>query len=636
MILPATTDARILIIDDQQANIFLLEGILQEGGYTKFRSVSDSRQAMQVFKEYKPDLILLDLMMPFVDGFELMAQLRRQQEIRSYLPILVLTADANPDTKRRALASGAKDFLAKPLDAMEVLLRIRNMLETRLLYRQQEEQASRRIQEQAALIDRATDAILVLELDDRITFWNKGATVLYGWAEDEAIGLHVSDLIYRQEPPDLEKANRSLLETGKWAGELAQVTRDGRSILVASRWTLVNTETGMPQSKLVINTDITEKKKLEAQLIRTQRLENIGLLAGGIAHDLNNVLAPILMGVELLKMHPNVPPRPSILETLHSSARRGADMVKQILAFARGGEGSPRPMQLGPVVGELHKMASQTFPRSITIDMDLPADLWPVHADATQIHQVLLNLCINARDAMPQGGRLVLSGQNLSVEPSAGLARDGKPGSYVRLRVTDTGAGIAPDVLAHIFDPFFTTKPAEKGTGLGLAMVQGIVRNHGGFVRVSSEPSKGSCFDVYLPALVGGVSGVLEGSRPELPTGRGELILVVDDEAALRSMASFVLEAAGYRVMTARDGAQATEIYQQFKDEIQVVFADATMPVMDGATLIRNLLEVKPNLKIIAASGTEPAGLPVQGFLPKPYSAEQLLTALRNVLSSNS
>jgi PAS domain S-box-containing protein len=625
------TDCRILIVDDTDANVLLLEGVLQQGGYTNVRSVLDSRQAVATFTEYEPDLVLLDLMMPHLDGFAVLERLQPLLANQPYLPIVVLTANVSPEAKRRALASGANDFLTKPLDAVEILLRVKNLLETRLLYLRQQQRADDRIKEQAALIDRASDAIFVLDPQNRVTFWNRGAEVVFHWTAEEVVGRDAHALLFPGAQPHLEEAGRTLRESGKWSGELRPVARDGSELTVASRWTLLTDAGGRPKCTLVICTDVTEKKNLEAHLLRVQRLESIGLLAGGIAHDLNNVLAPILMAVDLLQLNRGVPS--SLVATLRSSAQRGTALVKQILTFARGGDDRAEPMHLRHLVGEVVQLAQQTFPRSITFSADVPPDLWLVQGDATQLHQVLMNLCVNARDAMPDGGDLRLSCRNVEVGPAHAGVAVGQPGRYVVLAVQDTGTGIAREVADKIFDPFFTTKEAGKGTGLGLAMVEAIVKKHGGFVRVATEMGKGSCFDMYLPALTDAAPAPAVPAPQPWPTGHGELILVVDDEAGLRRMVAMMLEATGYRVMTAQHGAEALALYEQHRDRIGVVLTDMTMPLMDGATMLRALRALDPQVRIIAASGGE-ANVPgAQAYLRKPYSAKRLLEAVREVLS---
>jgi two-component system, cell cycle sensor histidine kinase and response regulator CckA len=633
-------DARILIVDDQEPNIQLLEDLLHQGGYTCWRSVRDPRTAAAACAEFRPDLILLDLLMPRLDGFGVLDQLRPLLEAEAYLPVLVLTVDLTAESKRRALAAGAKDFLAKPLDAIEVLLRVKNLLETRFLYRQLQQRADERIREQAALIDQANDAILVCDLDDRITFWNHGAEKLYGWTAAEVQGRPAADLLFKTRPADLAEANRVVTAAGRWEGELPQVARDGRELIVASRWTLLYDTAGRPRSRLVIDTDVTEKKQAEAKLLRAQRMENIDRLASGIAHDLNNILGPLTMGIDLLRMnYPDAPNEP-LLATLRTSVQRGADLVRQILMFSRGLTGPRRRIQLGPLVSELVTLFQQTFPKSITITTLIPQNLWPINADATQVHQLLANLCINARDAMPQGGQLRITARNQRLtDAEAGRTEGLAPGLFVVLEVEDTGTGIPAELVDKIFEPFFTTKEVGKGTGLGLSTAQSIVRNHGGRMQVESSPEKGTRFTVYLPAVDAPAPVPAEPQRRELPRGNGELLLVVDDDPSLMHLAKIALTKGGYRVLTAQTGAEAVAVYAQRSHEIQLTLTDMTMPVMDGPATIRALHQLNPAARIIALSGLftgaesgETAVAGAQAILPKPYTAEALLSTVRSVL----
>ena len=501
--------------------------------------------------------------------------------------------------------------------------------------------AEERIREQAALLDKAQDAILVRDLEDRILFWNKGAENIYGWSSVEAMGRNAREFLFKGSLSQFEKAREILLEKGEWAGELTQVTKAGDEITVESRWTLVRDDDDEPQSVLVINTNITERKKIEAQFLRAQRMESIGTLAGGIAHDLNNVLSPILMSVDMLRLKLTDEESQQFLKMLQQSAERGADMIKQVLSFARGVQGERIPLEPKYLIKDVVKILQDTLPKSINIKFQLPDRLWPVSADATQIHQVLMNLCVNARDAMPQGGVLTIRAENVVLDDNyARMHLEAAPGKYVMITVIDTGLGIPPETLNKIFEPFFTTKETGKGTGLGLSTALTIVRSHGGFVNVYSEMGKGTQFAIHLPAIEMGATVQAERERPPLPTGHGELVLVVDDEEAIREITKGTLETFGYRVLTASDGTEAVALYAAHKQDVKVVLTDMMMPFMDGPATIRALQKLDPHVKIIAASGlaanekaAEAASAGVKTFLPKPFTAEKLLTAVAKILN---
>ncbi|WP_341530840.1 GAF domain-containing protein [Nostoc sp. UHCC 0302] len=523
-------------------------------------------------------------------------------------------------------------------DDINFLQAIANVLATTIEHRR----AEQKIREQAALLDITTDAIIVCNLEQQILFWNQGAERLYGFSAAEAIANNANKLFGQEISLQLKEAQEFVVKRGLWQGELAKLTKSGKQVTVASRLTLMSDEAEQPKAILIVDTDITEKKQLEAQFLRTQRLESLGTLASGIAHDLNNILTPIMASSQMLALKlPNLDERyQQLLNVLEDNSLRAADLVKQILTFARGSEGRGVYLQIEHILWEIDQITKSTFPKSIKIINNLPRqNLWAILADPTQIHQVLMNLCVNARDAMPKGGTLSICAENLFIDENfARMNLDAQVGPYVVITIADTGFGIPPHILERIFEPFFTTKESGKGTGLGLSTVIGIVKNHSGFINVESEIGKGTQFQVYLPAVQ--ERARQQAENLELPYGNGELILVVDDETAILEITKTSLEDSNYKILTASDGIEAISLYAQHKDTISLVLMDMIMPSMDGLTASRILQQMNPQVKIIGISGTgaknqvvEAVNAGVNTFLRKPYTLYELLHTINKVLS---
>lgn len=506
-------------------------------------------------------------------------------------------------------------------------------------------QSEEKIREQAALLDVATDAILVRDLEDRIVFWNRGASQLYGWQKSEVLGASARPLLCPTlTEAEFDQMRTQLLEWGEWRGKLQQMTKSGKALTVNSRWTLVRDEEGLAKSFLVVNTDVTEKEQLEAQFLRIQRLESIGTLAGGIAHDLNNILTPILAIAQLLPL--KIPDADDhlkqLFELLQTSARRGGALVKQVLAFASGADGRHTVLQVRHVIGEIQQIIRETFPREIDLQVQIDPDLWAVYGDATQIFQILMNLCVNARDAMPGGGQLHIRASNFEVDENyARMNLEANMGRYIAIVITDTGGGIPPDIQERIFEPFFTTKQSNQGTGLGLPTALSLIKKHDGFLDIYSELGQGTQVKVFIPA-----DPAPEGqSVPDvhLPQGQGELILVVDDEDSIRSITQKTLESYNYQVITAADGIDAIASYGQYQHQIKAVLLDLMMPSMDGVMTLKTLYKMNPHISVIAISGLRQSEKitavfeeGIAGFLLKPYTAEELLTTLQQALRGQS
>jgi PAS domain S-box-containing protein len=496
----------------------------------------------------------------------------------------------------------------------------------------------------AGILASAMDAIITVDEDQRVVLFNSAAEKMFRCLAAEALGESLDRFIperfraaHREHVRVFGETNVTQRAMGKTRA-LFGLRSDGEEFPIEASISQINDD-GHRLFTAIIR-DVSDKKRLESQFLRAQRMESIGTLAGGIAHDLNNVLSPILTAVELLQMRVNDEGSRRLLNILHTNAVRGGEMIKQVLSFARGVEGEHIPLQPTHLIKEIVKILADTMPKNIEITFSIDPDLWSVSGDATQLHQVLMNLCVNARDAMPHGGKLRIEAENVEIdEHYARMNVEAKSGRYVSVGVIDTGFGIPEQNLSKIFDPFFTTKGQGQGTGLGLSTVAGIVRSHGGFVNVYSEVGRGARFRVYLPAIEAAQAAPAKTPQRDLPVGNGELILVIDDENAIREVARETLSAFGYRVMVAGDGAEAMAVFVAHKKEVELVITDMMMPYMDGPATIRALRKLDPKVKVIATSGlkaedklADAAQMGVKTFLSKPYTAEKLLKTVAAVL----
>jgi len=505
--------------------------------------------------------------------------------------------------------------------------------------------ADEQIRSQAALLDITGDAIFVRDFSDRIHYWNQGASRLYGWSAEEVKGRTTSELTLSSDLFESSRALQMVQSQGEWVGEMKQKSRTGQELVIQSRWTLMHEPDGRPKSILIVNTDITQKKQLESQLLRSQRLESIGTLASGLAHDLNNVLAPIMMAVQFIKDSAEDEGTKACFQTLETCSRRGADIIRQVLMFARGVEGDRILLNPKHLIQEMQRIANETFPRSIEISTRFSKQPCVLLGDATQIQQVIMNLCVNARDAMPQGGTLTINLNKTELDAvGAKMHPKAKPGSYVVISVADTGTGIPPELLDKIFDPFFTTKPLGQGTGLGLPTVMGIAENHGGFVHLESTVGVGTTFHVHIPSAPNESEGIENRKgMADLARGNGELILVVDDEAAVRKLAAAILNRNGYRTLTAAEGREGIAVFEHNRTSIKLVVSDLMMPLLDGPGMLRVLKQMQPDLKSIVITGlgeenriAEARAAGADMILAKPFTADQLVMDVQQLLLRSS
>jgi two-component system, cell cycle sensor histidine kinase and response regulator CckA len=661
------TNIRVLLIEDNLAEARFIQEIFKDSQNIEFGITHVNRLGAAIIQLGSADfdVALLDLTLPDSSG---LASLDAAIARAPNLPIVVLTYHNDDELAIDAVRHGAQDYLVKRQVNLDVLVRsIRYAIERKqaaVALREINETLESRVEERTAALA-AANAALNQEIESRKSIQNRltlaqqaGKIGTFEWdlllnkiawsIELEALyGLKSGNFgdnfhkwlttIHPEDRPEVKAKIESALNFKKGLDLEFRIQYPDDSIhWIAVKSNIFPDLNDNPTRTIGIHMDITEKKQLEAQFLRTQRLESLGTLASGIAHDLNNILTPILSVAQLLPLRvKNIDPRTqNLLKILETSARRGADLIKQILSFAQGVEGKHVCIQPSHLIVEIQKIIQQTLPKSIEIDTSIPADLGLVWGDMTQLHQVLMNLCINARDAMPQGGTLTIEASNKSIDEAFTREHlDAPIGSYVSISVIDTGSGIQPQLLDRIFDPFFTTKEVGKGTGLGLSAVLGIIKSHGGFIDVQSQVNRGTQITIYLLACT--PTHQPDEDESELPIGQQQLVLVVDDELAIGELIKTTLETYNYRVISASNGKDAIAIYAEHQDEIEAVLIDMMMPVMDGLTTVTALHQLKSNLPVIAISGLNSIDAVAKAkrfgceyFLAKPFTNSELLEVL--------
>ncbi|MCS7080584.1 MAG: response regulator [Chloracidobacterium sp.] len=633
--------AKILIAEDDPASRTLLQVWLRNDGYN-ITSVDNGRAALEAARQILPDLVLSDVLMPEMDGFELCRALRADP-VLGEVPIVLVTTLADKASRLQGLEAGADDFLSKPYDSAELRARVRTIVRLnryRLLLHEREQRAAERaaaaarLKELADLLDQTHDAVVQIDDTGRVVFWSAGAARMFGWTPEEAHEQPAHRLLFPGVGELPREALTAVAEGGAWTGELTTRRRNGQELILMSRWSAVTRAADGTRSTLLIATDVTEQRRAERQYLRAQRMETIGMLASGVAHDLNNMLTPIGVGVEILRQQLQDEALTEVINMMANSVERGAALIKQVLSLARESGGAVGLTQPKHILREVAAIVRETFPKSIEVRTDYPAKLWTIEIDPTELTQVLLNLCVNARDAMPQGGTLTLAARDVD---AAEALRAGRPRTmadhYVLFEVSDTGLGIPPDIRERIFEPFFTTKSHGKGTGLGLATVASIVDKRGGVIALESEVGRGTTFRLYFPAAEASESPSVVAER--LPTGQGELILIAETEASTLDLLRTVLETNGYTVIVARDDA---ELRVGLTSRPAAAVIDALLPTT-GQSGLALAHAVQPDLPLIGVCTDSPtscrhrmAELPVRAWLDKPFTASQVLQTLRAVL----
>ncbi len=644
----------ILIVEDSEDDLLLLLRELRHGGYTPdYVRVETATEMQAALDRQAWDIVIADYTLPRFSAPEALQLLQKHQDI----PFIIVSGTIGEEAAVAAMRAGAHDYLLKNnltrlVPAVERELRETKERQQRLWAEQALRESEERFRQLAENITESVfwmadpQAMQILYVSPAYeNIWGNSCESLYTNFMEWIDAIHLDDQLRIQ----AKFFEQSLL--GNYDEEYRIVRPDGSLRWIRDRGFPIKDHHGKAYRSVGFAEDITNRKSTEAILRRTERLESLGTLASGIAHDLNNMLTPIIGVAQLLPLKfPNLDNQTQrLLQILDQSAHRGADLVKQILSFSSGVEGKPTNTQVSNLLIEIQKIIQQTFPKNIELSIDLPPDLWLIAADATLLHQVFMNLCVNARDAMPNGGELSITAENLVIDQNyAHMHLDAQAGSYSVVTVADTGMGIQPKILGNIFDPFFTTKDIGKGTGLGLSTAMGIIKSHRGFIDVLSEVGVGTRFKVFLPAIdIVAVELIasdthVAATNSKLPMGQSELILVVDDEVAVREITQVTLEVHGYRVITACDGIEAIALYAEHKHDISVILLDMMMPSLDSATTIRTLRKLNSQVKIIAMSGlatneaiTRTMNEGVKAFLAKPFTADDLLNLLTNLCKSS-
>jgi PAS domain S-box-containing protein len=582
------------------------------------------------------DVVLSDYTMP---GFEGLDALALVQQHAPDVPFVFFSGSIGEDQAISAVRAGAADYVIKDRYRRLPTALHRAVLDARERRRLRETETSLRAAQARyqRFIEQARDVVFSLSIDGKLMTLNPAFETITGWSRREWIDQHFVRLI---DPIDTERAKRRFAEilAGEDPGVFILRLRGARGA-VDVEFTVTRSSAPDGSFELVgIGRDITETRRLQEQFLRAQRMENLGLLAAGIAHDFNNILTPILMVSQLLRDQ-SAPSSQRLFDTLEQSAARGAGLVKQILSFAQGGEGGLRVVQLKHVARDIAAMIEETFPRNIRFEQGIPSDVWPVRANVTQIHQVLLNLCVNARDAMPRGGSLSIRLENRHLDAEAARQiQGGRPGPFLLIEISDTGTGIAPDVLPHIWEPFFTTKEAGRGTGLGLSTVRGILAQHEGFGAVTSTLGRGTTFSLYFPAEPAADAETHNDRPAALPHGAGETVLIVDDEPEVRTLVHSVLQQHGYRVVAVENGAEAIRRLDDptFTRELRIIVTDLLMPQLGGREVVERVRANLAHVRVLVMSGFASGGTADEAlgdaFLPKPFRHVELLGAVHSLL----
>ena len=643
---------KVLIIDDEPRMCDSLGVLLSSHGYVTQTSYN-GEEAIECLDRDRFDLVLLDIVMPDMSGHQIMDYIN-SQGLETL--VIVMTGHASVDSAVESLRRGAYDYLRKPFDFEQLERRVKNALNQNKLKREYEringklELTEKRYQ---YLVNASPDIIFTLNHEGKFTFINGAVESLLGYKSEQLVGKHYASIVFKE---DLDKAKNVFNERRSGARAATGVelrlecsenhSKPNDCLTVELKAIGMYNRAVNQQDKEFLGTygvarDITDRKRLEVQLLQAQKMEAIGTLAGGLAHDFNN----LLMGIEgrtslmLLDIDSNYPHFPH-LKGIQDMVERGADLTKQLLGFARGGKYEVGSTDLNKLIKKCSEMFGRTK-KEVSIHEEYQKDIWTVEVDRSQIEQVLLNLFVNAWQAMPEGGNLYVQAENVRLDEGEVGPFGAVPGSYVKVSVTDTGVGMDEETQRRIFEPFFTTKEMGRGTGLGLASAYGIIKNHGGIINVYSKKGEGSTFNIYLPASETLISEQSPEEREEEIQQGDETILLVDDEDIIIDVGQEMLTATGYDVLSAKGGKEAIEVYKKNKDKIDIIILDMVMPDMGGGEVYDTLKEINPDIKVLLSSGYSISGQATKiiergcnGFIQKPFNISQLSQEIREILDN--
>ena len=625
---------RILIVEDESVTALDLQAFLVELGHSVAGHAFTGREALELARKHRPDLALMDIRLPGdMDGIATALELRRELNI----PVIFTTAFSEDETLARAREAGPYGYLLKPIEPRE----LRVVIEMSLARHEAETRLRERERELTTILATAQDGYAQLDGRGRFLDVNQAYCDMTGRSREELLALSLSDMSPDTPPLETAALLERWLREGGGRVERRHRHKDGRTVILDVS---INALPG-PEPRLVcFSRDVTERKRLEGQLRQAQKMEAVGQLAGGVAHDFNNILGATLMQLCVLRESLSIDPAVlGTLDELEDAIKRAAALTRQLLLFGRRSAMTPKVLDPNTVVAHLLKMLARLIGENIDLRFHPAAVLPYIEADTGMIEQVIMNLVVNARDAMPEGGVITLATALAEFTPADAAANpDRRPGRFVRLSVTDTGCGMDETTLRHAFEPFFTTKEAGKGTGLGLATVHGIAGQHQGWVEVQSAPGAGTEFRVFIPVTSKPPPETGEAAQSLSHTTRQETVLLVEDADFVRNALIQALQMLGYKVLEAANGPAALLLWQQHASEIALLFTDMVMPGgMNGLELARRLRQDRPALKVILSSGYSEEmtrlGAPTDAgivLLPKPCDGAVLSRALRDCLAA--